>query len=217
MSLQYIIDNAEEISLDRRKISGQTLTRSGQVRISSLASKVPWRITVKPGSGMNIRTHRAELESITAADRIQIQTINIGSTNTGLSYLTNYLGNASVSQRNAATFVSANILDATLEFPGVSPGVTLFQPGDLISLDSPYKYPYTVTAQVVKGATDQVVVPLSRPFINQSGYTTSGAGLRFGSAVTWNVVVANRPTFTITPGGWIVWNGDFELVEVIED
>lgn len=217
MSLQYIIDNAEEISLDRRKISGQTLTRSGQVRISSLASKVPWRITVKPGSGMNIRTHRAELESITNADRIQIQTINIGQSNERLGYLTEYKGNLNSSQRAAAQFLGANILDATVNLPGVTSGTVVFQPGDLFSLAAGYRYPYTVTSQVIKGSGDQVVVPLSRPFIFQAGFTHTESALRLGSEVTWNVVVANRPTFTITPGGWIRWNGDFELVEVIED
>lgn len=217
MSLQYIINTATEVSLDRRKISGQTLSRSGMIRISSLASKVPWHFQVTPQPGMNIRTHRGVLESLDFNDRVLISTIDIGSSNPRLSYLTQYQGGLTESQRSQVTFTGANLTNIAMNFPGVLSGTVLFEAGDLVSLGTGYKYPYTVTNRVVKGSADEVTIPVSRPFINQTDFPPTGSPIRFGSEVTWNVVVASRPTYRITPGGWISWESDFELVEVIED
>lgn len=219
MSLQTIINNASEITIDRRKISGITVSRSGRVKISSIASNVPWQFTVKMHDGLKYSDNRNVLESLDYNDRVLTSTINIGSSNTGLSYLTAYKGALSAVNINNITVDSANVLTLTLDVSTVSVGssTVIFEPGDYLQLDSGYKYPYTVTSQVTRGVSSTIDVPINRPFIEQSGYTTAGAGIVVGSDVTWNVVVSKKPSYTVVPYDRIAWNSAFELVEVIED
>ena len=219
MSLQTIINNASAITIDRRKVGGYTISRSGRVKVASIASNVPWQFRVKMHDGLTYSANRYVLESIDYNDRVIKSTINIGSSNTGLAYLTQYKGDLNSTAINSITVANANVLTLTLDVSntGVGSGTVLFQPGDYLQLGGAYKYPYTVTSQVTRGGSSTVNVPINRPFIEQSGYTTVGANIVVGSAVTWNVLVTRRPSYTVVPYDRIAWNGEFELIEVIED
>lgn len=220
MTIQTIINNASAITIDRRKISGTTVSRSGRVKVSSIASNVPWQFSIKMHDGLKYSDNRSVLESLDYKDRVLTSTIDIGSSNTGLGYLTAYKGEFTPVQIGQLSVDSANVLTLTLDVSSVTGAAAsdvIFEPGDYLQLDSGYKYPYTVTAQVLKGSGSTVDVPINRPFIEQSGYTTAGAGIVVGSAVTWNVVVSKRPSYTVVPYDRITWNSAFELVEVIED
>ena len=52
MSYQWIIDNAESISIDRHEIVGQTITRNQTVRATSRGASV-WKFTVKVPDGIH--------------------------------------------------------------------------------------------------------------------------------------------------------------------
>lgn len=219
MSLQTIIDNAVSIEFIRRKLAGQTISRSGQVKIASVANNVPWQMIVEPRPGMKYADYRDLTEEIDRLDRVFIEVVDIGNTNPNLSYITEYQGNLSGTNLSAITVSSANALTLTLNVSNVSvSGTTVcFQPGDFIQLAGNYKYPYTVTSQVLRGSGSTIDVPINRPFIDQTGYTEVGAGIIVGKNVTWQMVMGKKPSYRVIPGGFLEWTDVFELIEVIED
>jgi len=219
MSIQTIIDNAVSIEFIRRKLAGQSVSRSGQVKIASVANNVPWQMIVEPRPGMRWADSRDLIEEIDRLDRVFIEVVDIGNTNPGLAYITSYQGELTGTQLSSITVSSAANLTITLDVSAVSTsGTTVcFEPGDFIQLAGNYKYPYTVTSQVLRGTGSTIDVPINRPFIDQSGYTEVGAGIIVGKNVTWQVVMTKKPSYRVIPGGYLEWADVFELVEVIED
>lgn len=219
MSLQTIIDNSVAITIDRRKVSGYTVSRSGRIKVSSIASNVPWQITVEMHAGMIYSDNRNMLEELDRVDRVIPTTINIGNTNPGLAYITNYQGGLSASQIGSITVSTANVLTVTLDVSNVSAGTgtLVFKKGDYFKLSGNYKYPYTVTSDVQRGSGSTVSVPINRPFIQQANITTAGSGIVVGTNVTWNMIVISKPSYSVIPYDRIAWDSAFELVEMIED
>lgn len=219
MSLQTIIDNAVSIEFIRRKLAGQSLSRSGHIKIASVANSVPFQFIVEPRPGMKYADFRGLTEEIDRLDRVFIEVVDIGNTNPRLEYITSYQGDLSGTNLNAITVSSANALTITLNVSNVSvSGTTVcFEPGDFIQLAGNYKYPYTVTSQVLRGSGSTIDVPINRPFIDQAGYTETGAGIIVGKFVTWQMVMTKKPSYRVIPGGFLEWTDVFELAEVIED
>lgn len=219
MSLQTIINNCVAITIDRRKVSGYTVSRSGLIKISSIASNVPWQMTVEMHAGMKYSTNRNMLEELDKIDRTQTSTINIGNTNPGLAYITSYQGELNSAQISNITISSANVLNVVMNVSAVSASATsyVFRKGDYWMPNGAYKYPYTVTADVQRGSGSTITVPINRPFIDQAGYTEVGAGIKVGKDVSWNMVIITKPSYAVIPYDRIAWDGAFELAEVIED
>jgi hypothetical protein len=218
MSLQTIIDNAMSIEFVRRKLAGQSISRSGQVKIASVANNMPWQMIVEPRPGMRWAESRDLIEEIDRLDRVFLEVVDIGNTNPRLEYITSYQGTLSGTELSTITVASANALTLTLNVSGITGGTkVVFEPGDFVQLAGNYKYPYTVTSRVLRGAGSTVEVPINRPFIDQAGYTEVGAGIIVGKFVTWQMVMTKKPSYRVIPGGYLEWTDNFELVEVIED
>lgn len=218
MSLQTIIDNAVSIEFIRRKLAGQSVSRSGQVKIASVANNVPWQMIVEPRPGMRYADYRDLVEEIDRLDRVFLEVVDIGNSNPGLAYITEYQGTLTGTELSTITVASASALTITLNVSGFTGGTkVVFEPGDLIQLGGNYKYPYTVTSRVLRGSGSTVQVPINRPFIDQAGYTEVGAGILVGKNVTWQMVMTKKPSYRVIPGGFLEWSDNFELVEVIED
>lgn len=76
MSFQWILDNAESFSINRKKMVGQTVARDGRTRAVSRGT-LPRTITIKLPDGIrwtDIKTSIAAAESL---DRISTATITI--------------------------------------------------------------------------------------------------------------------------------------------
>jgi hypothetical protein len=220
MSIQTIIDNAVSIEFVRRKLAGQSVSRSGQIKIASVANNVPWQMIVEPRPGMKYTDYRDLTEEIDRLDRVFIEVVDIGNTNPGLNYITNYQGECNTAQINQVTVSSGNALTLTLNVSsvtGTTSSTIMFEPGDFVQLSGNYKYPYTVTSRVLRGSGSTIAVPINRPFIDQAGYTEVGAGIIVGKNVTWQMVMTKKPSYRVIPGGYLEWTDNFELVEVIED
>ena len=219
MSIQTIIDNAVTITFDRRKVVGQTVSRSGIVKIGSIASKVPWVMSIEMHPGLQYSTNRALTEEIDRLDRVFTETINIGNTNPQLSYITQYQGDFTSTQISQMEFFQANVLQLTFDMANVVgdvPSDVVFRKGDFISLEGGYKYPYTVTSDVVRGSTSTVTVPINRPYIPQAAFGPTGKAPVVGSDVTWEMVMTKKPSYAVVPYDRLEFNGVFELVEVVE-
>lgn len=76
MSFQWIIDMAESISLDKKKMIASTQTRSGIIRVASRGT-MPVRITARLPDGPRWSELRTNIAAATALDRYQTAVITI--------------------------------------------------------------------------------------------------------------------------------------------
>lgn len=223
MGIQSVIDKAELITVSKQKLTGTTISRSGRLRTSMVASAQPFRFSVKYADMQKYETLRGVLEDLDTLDTVGSEAIDIGSTNTGLSWITAYQGDltgAQVGQLSVDSYSGSTITLSTSSVTGSSPSDYVVKKGDYIQLDSGYKYPYCATSDVqigAVGAGTKVSIPLHRPILTQTGYTISGAGVVVGNDVTWQVKMLSKPSYTIIPARYVEFEGNFELMELIED
>jgi len=76
MAFQWIIDGAETLSLDKKRMIGTTETRSGVIRAVSRGIQ-PVKLTVKYPDGPSWTDLSANITSATALDRYQTAVITI--------------------------------------------------------------------------------------------------------------------------------------------
>ena len=213
MSLQTIVDNATYVTIYRKKIAGQSISRSGRLLTSEVVSAVPYQFTSGMHSGLQYSTNRGLTEDLNALDVTEEATIDIGTTNTGLAYITAYQGDST--GIGAVTCVSASGNTLTVNASSAGSGTYLFKKGDYIQPASGYRYPYQVTADVAHTTSSSVSIPLSRNFIPQDSYTLSGKGIVVGSAVSWKVKLLNKPKYSVMPGDILQFDSEFEYLEFI--
>ncbi len=217
MSLQTIVNNATYIDFKQAKLAGQSVSRSGRILTATVASAEPFRMDVGMHEGLTYSTNRGLAQSINNLDITVEEAINIGSSNTGLAYITQYMGGMDAAQVAQVTVTSASagsmVLNTT-SVTGTTPANAFVQ-GDIITLNGAYRYPYIVTADVSWSASS-ITVPLSRNFITQDSFTTVGAGIQVGVDCTWSVKMVRKPNYSVLPGDRLVFDGNkFELAEII--
>lgn len=214
MSLQYIIDRAQQIEIDRRKMVGQTISRSQRIKTSERASAQPWKWKVTPPGAMKWQDARGVVELIDFNDRITEYTISLSNVR-GMDYITEYKGSLTSGQLDALTISSAGTNTFVITtLPSVNSATVMFRPGDVIQpTDS--RYPYTVVSTVTRGLSTTTSVQLHRNVITSEDLSLSGQTLRVGTECTWRVVISGLPTYTFTPNKLVQYTGDFELFEKI--
>lgn len=204
-AFQYIFDNAAAISINKRAVVAQSVTRDQTVRTVSRGGQV-WRFEVTMPSGMVWSDVRGKIEAIDAADRFTTGQVQIN--NSGYnSWLMPYQGNSA----NTTGFV-ANVTQGTNTItlttsPTTSSGYK-FKAGDLIQLGSTGKV-YTVSSDV---AYNSNTVTLNRPVLDS---TATGVSLVVGPSVTWNVVCLEIPNWTINQRNIVTWSGPFKFTEAL--
>lgn len=216
MGIQTIVDNATYISFEQKKTTAQSISRSGRLLTSELASAVPFKFTVGMHEGLTYSANRDLLADIDVLDITVEETIDIGSTNSGLNYVTGYQGDSSgigsVTVNAATGTGGANIY---LNCTSAGTGNILFKKGDFIQPSTGYRYPYIVTEQVAHTTGSNVTVPVHRPVINQDSYTFSGKSLKVGVDVDFTVKMIQKPSYSVIPYDRIAFSRDFELIEVV--
>ena len=223
MSIQSIINRSETINIARNKLAGSTISRSGRLRTNVIATAQPFKFTVKYAPMQRYNDARNILEQLNRLDKVFAETIDIGATETGLSWITEYQGDLSSANIGALTvnsYAGTILFINTGALTGTSPTDFLFKKGDYIQFADGYKYPYTVTEDVTVGVVSGgsvTLIPLSRGIIDQNGYTIAGANVVAGTDVRWQVKMLQKPNFTLQPARFLEFDSDFELMEVIED
>jgi hypothetical protein len=76
MSFQWIVDNAEQISINRKKMVATTTARDGQVRAVSRGTQ-PKRFTVTLPNGIPWTQLKTDIEAAEVLDRISTAVITI--------------------------------------------------------------------------------------------------------------------------------------------
>jgi len=216
MSIQTIIDRATFITIDKRKLASQSISRSGRVKTAEVTSAVPYRFTVGVHEGATYSDNRAVLEELDRLDVTEEEQVDIGSTNSGLSYITAYQGGitggsiSSVGSDGSELYINASLATGS---------GTLFKKGDFIQPQgntSTYRYPYQVTSDVAFSTGSNVTIPVHRPVISQDGVALTSGSVVYGSNVQWYVKMTNKPAYTILPYNRFSLDDNLELVEIIQ-
>lgn len=205
MSFQFVIDNAAELSVNRKPIVGQTISRGSVVRSVTRGTAV-WQFDVRLPNGPRWSDYRPAITAIETLNQIESDTIKFN--NPGLDWFAGYRGNNSnpnaieVEIENSQFTNRINIVSAPTQTEGF-----IFRIGDVIQLGSEGRC-YTVTKDV---AFNQTEIELHRPLINEPiGIKT----LRVGPACEWLVRCINFPSWTIFGRDQVAWNGTFVFLEV---
>jgi hypothetical protein len=213
MTVQVIINSAQSIEFDRRRIIGQSVSRSERIRTAERASAQAFKFMITPVARFRYSLVRSVLESIQYYDRSREQVVAL-SANSNLWYINQYQGACTQAQLNAMTitnYSSATITIGTL--PSVTSSTKLFRAGDWIQPEGS-RYPYIVVFDVSRGSDSTVNVELHRPIITSENYDIRRPIL-VGTATTMVVMVTELPTYRLVEKDWAEFNGDFTLVESI--
>ena len=201
-AFQWVIDNAESISIDRLKTVAQTTARDGTVRAVSRTGQ-PWRFTVRLPDGPRWTDIRQNISKIEALDRVTVGTI--GFTNSGHDWLIKYQGDLSSTSSLTANWSTGNTISLTGGHTGLTSGQYIFRAGDVIQLNSGGCY--TVAADV---AYNESSVTLHRPIIDAAGVNDP---IQVGSACSWSVLCVQFPQWNLFARDQVGWSGEFVFVE----
>ena len=214
MSVQNIIDKAQQIEIDKRRVVGQTISRSQRLKTAERSTAQPWKFKITPPASLPWTASRGFIQVIDANDRVGEYTVKLSNT-PGMSYITAYMGELTQIQLNSLEIQAVNTNTLTITtLPSVSSSTVVFAQGDLIQPENS-RYPYTVAQTVVRGLSTTTSVTLHRPIITSEGISLVGQGLAVGNSCTWRVVVAGMPTYQLIPMKQVQYTGDFELIEKV--
>jgi len=196
---QYIIDRANGISINKRAVVAQTISRDQTVRAVSRGGQV-WRFDITPPGGMVWTDVRPFLEDIDLVDRYTPTQIKLN--NTKGNFLLRYQGSASTTAGWNATWIKGS--NQIFVAPNGFTSGTLLAAGDVVQLGSAGRV-YTVAVT----ATAAGYVTLNRPVLEASG---NGA-LTIGSDVTWTVLCTEVPSWNVFGINLVNFTGSFKFVE----
>jgi hypothetical protein len=171
MSLQTIVNHAQTITVDRRRIVGQTLSRSQRIKTAERNTAQPWKFTLTPSARLNWSQNRGVIESIMSSDRVGEHVISFAAHD----YIAGYLGDLNSVQTGSMTIALAgvNSLNITnLPALGQTIGTDVrTAPARAFSiLGSAFLMPQSYVSGSVKGVT--VGLRVSHPVYLPSGTVT---------------------------------------------
>ena len=216
MSFQTIIDNATYLTINKRKTTAASVSRSGHIKTAERNPSV-YSFTVGSVPGLKYSENRDVLEDIDTADRTVEANVTFGS-NAGMHYITAYQGSVADSELNNIVMVGGDGKELYINCSGVTGSGTLFKKGDFVQPAGNaniYRYPYQVTSDVSFSTGANVTVPVHRPVLEQTGQVITSGGLRTGTECRFHVKAMECPTYSIVPHDLIQFDGDFMFAEII--
>ena len=200
-AFQYVFDNATSISINKRPVSTQTISRDLTVRTLLIGYR-KWRFDVRLPDGLPWDKARPYIEGIERADRATAATVSMN--NAGYnSWFMNYQGSASTTAGFVVTATNGIRALTITACPTMTSGYA-FKAGDLIQLGSGSVY--TVELDVPYNAT---TFNVSRIVVDPSG----SYNLTVGPACTFNVICTVMPQWTIFARNQVAWSGPFSFME----
>ena len=230
-AIQTIIDNCNGMTINRRKVVGQQITRNAIPRVSTTPTKNPWTMELDMPTSFQYNNARALMESVDTLDRTGYEDVTF-SNNACLNWIYRYQGAFSIAELNAITvssFVGNQLILSGL--PAVASGTVLFESNDLIQITG-YPYPFTSTTQITRGVGSTVTVTTHRPNIlsnpsNLSPPPWEGLNILVGNNCIFRMFCPNMPVYKLIVGGaqysagaivgnaMIEWSDAFQLYEYV--
>jgi hypothetical protein len=213
MSFQWIFDNAETLSINKRPIVSQTVSRDQHVRSISRGGAV-WRFTIKMPDGKRWSEVRGLIEGIDQANLLSSEIVNLGKA--AYNYIVGYRGDATNPTTMTFKYTATQAAADTTKFelgnmPG-STGAVLFRAGDFVQPTGSTAV-YTIVEDVVKGSASTQLVKVNRGILSTPSNTA--VTLKVGSAVEWQVICTSCPQWSIIAYDIVGWSGEFQFQEVL--
>jgi len=243
MSLQTIINHAETLEIDRRRVVGVQFTRNEIAKTSETPTRNPWKFNVGISAALVYSENRQLLEAIDLLDRTTPEIISFNSLTTssvpgnsnyvgktasaGLNYIFAYQGdvrladgitpNYSLLNNMSVQSFNGNQLVLTT-LPGAAQvtggqNAIMFKAGDFIQIQG-YPFPFTNRYDVKLGTGTSITLTTHRPnFITGN---VVGAKINVGNQCQFQMFCQNMPTYKLTSGGpnaIINWSSEFKLYE----
>jgi len=206
MSFQQVIDNAANISIVRRPVVGQTISRGSIVRSVSRGSNI-WRFDVRLPDGARWSDYRRIISSLEKLDRITTDDIQFN--NSGHDWIFNYQGDlANPTAIQVSVPASGNTVTITSGAGGLVLGQYRFRQGDIIQLGNAGKV-YTVSQDV---PYNQTTITLHRPLIDEPAGSVT---LNVAEDCVWTVQCIQFPQWNLFARDQVSWDGSFVFQEVI--
>lgn len=202
MTFQTVIDNATDISIERKAVVASTLARDGTYRSVSRGGQV-WQFTVRLPDGPAWTDYRQTISKIEKLDRFTTQTIQFN--DTGHSWLFGYQGDSANYTGFTASWTQGATSITLTASPTTSSGHK-FLAGDIIQLGSGKVY--TVADDVLFNSN---TVPLHRPVLDATG---SGA-LKVAENCQFSVRCTEFPSWNLFARDQVGWSGAFVFIEVL--
>ena len=203
MSLQWVLDYAQQVSVNRRPIVASTQTRSGLVRTVSRDLSF-WTIEAQLPEGMRWSDHRQAISDLEDSDRTSVE--YIGFRNAGLDYLYGYRGDNSTYQGWTATWLSGNQLIIT-NGPTITSGFILRR-GDILQIGSTGLV-YQVVADV---PWDSSNITLHR---DVEGISVGTYDLFIGRDARFKMKCIQFPQWRLVDYDQVGWSSPFVFQEVL--
>lgn len=225
-AIQTIIDNCNGLTINRRKVVGQQITRNQVPRVSVTPTKNPWTMELDMPTSFQYNNARALMESVDVLDRTGYEDVTF-SNNADLTWIFRYQGSLPLTQLNGLTvnsFVGNQLVLSGL--PPINANRVLFEPNDLIQIAG-FPYPFTSTTQVTRGVLGTVTITTHRPNIIASP-TIIGLNILVGNNCIFRLFCPNMPVYKLVVGGrqrsaggtlvgnaLIEWSDPFQLYEYV--
>jgi hypothetical protein len=200
MSFQFIVDNAEQIKINRMPVVASTTARDGSTRAVSRGF-APWSFEIKFPDGPKWTEIRSNISKAEALGKTTVANISLN--NTGHDWIVKYQGNAP----SPSTFVASWVQGSNSIL--VSGGGTItsgfkFKAGDFVQLGTGKVY---TVADDVPYTSNTVL--LHRPVLE----TTGSGALKIGANCVWSVICTQFPQWQLFARDQVSWDGPFIFVE----
>lgn len=214
MAIQELLDGATSITMDKAVPTAMSISRGQQLRTQSRAiSTYKFAIGLNPGYRYDNTNTRSLLTSYDVQGRIAEEQVKLSNV-AGGAWIQEYQGNLSTSDQNLTYITSHTGSTFTVNVSNVVGGAdtVLVEAGDFIQAANA-RYPYQATTTVTKGSGATVSIPVHRDIIE----TNTGANLLYGNDVTFRVKMIEQPPYSLTPGRYVEWGGEMQLMEVLTE
>ena len=168
MGLQTIINLADGLDINRRRVMGIQYTRSEVAKVNETVTRNPWKFTLTVPAMLEYNEIRDLLEDIDRLDRRTPEVISFSTAtgaSAGLGFVFKYRGDMTPSQVSGVTISSWSGNQLTLtNLPTMNSDAYMFKKGDFVQVQG-YPYPATVQYDVLRGTGTTVVLTTHRaPF-----------------------------------------------------
>lgn len=197
---QWVIDNAESVSMNRLPVVASTTARDGTTRSVSRGN-APWKFDVKVADGIPWTQLRGLISQAETKNKVESDSINFA--HSGYDWLVKYQGDFP----DYAAFVCTwNQGQSVFNVFGGSGGDFRFRAGDFVQLGATGNV-YTVAEDTPSNAAQ---VRVHRPIVDASG---TGSTLFVAENCNWEVRCTNFPQWTLMARDQVSWDGMFTFVE----
>lgn len=204
MSYQFVIDNAAQISIDKRRVVASTSSRDGTARLATRGYQ-PWSFEVVLPTGPRWTDYRQNLAELEDFDQANSFTVKFN--NPGHQWLIKYQGDApnGSSHTFLGTWTKGSRTVSVTASPTFTSGYK-FRKGDFIQLGST-GHVYQVTEDLLATNSE---LRLHRPIIDDSATNVS---LRVAENCEFKMYCAQLPKWNLFDRDQIEWQGSFVFVE----